>query len=501
MQIGSGRYLETDNKKKIYYFPDDFAFGVSTAAYQIEGAWNEGGKGESIWDKYLHEHPKYTKDGSNADIATDSYHKYIEDIEMIKKLGVRYYRTSLSWPRILPDGTDNKINKEGVLHYRTLFKELIKANITPVVTLYHWDMPTIFVDLGGWSNPVSVDYFEDYARTSFRLFGDLVKYWLTVNEPHQHCVSSYGGSTIPGLKSPGVALYLCTHNILLAHARVYHIYHQEFRDEQKGKITLSLDCNWSMPKHNGRPEDQEAAERHLEMHVGMFAHPIYSKTGDYPELVRQRIDNASHEEGFSKSRLPYFTDEQIEALKGSSDFFSLNHYTTYLIRAPSIEDEWEIPSYDHDTGVKVEQDLSWSVPGVSWLSVYAPGLRKMIKWITKKYGNEIPIIVTENGVSDRGQLDDYDRVSYFNEYLYELLLAIHEDGSNVKGYFAWSLMDNFEWDDGYSQKFGLYKVDFNDPKRKRTPKLSAKIFHNIVCTRTVDFNFLKPSPEPQLLLD
>ncbi|CAH0702841.1 unnamed protein product [Spodoptera exigua] len=303
MQIASARYVEIDHKKKIYYFPDDFAFGVSTLAFQIEGAWNEG------------------------------------------------------------DGTDNNINKEGVLYYRTLFKELIKANVTPVVTLYHWDLPTIFVDLGGWSNPILVDYFEDYARTSFRLFGDLVKYWLTLNEPHQHCVSSYGGSTIPGLKLPGVALYLCTHNILLAHARVYRMYKKEFY----GKIALPLDCNWSMPKHHQRPEDHEAAERHLEMH--------------------------------------------IKALKGSSHFFSLNHYTTYLISQPSIDDKWQIPSYDHDTGVKVEQDLSWSVPGVSWLSVYAPGIRKMIKWITEKYGNEIPIIVTENGVSDKGQVDDYDRVS------------------------------------------------------------------------------------------
>ncbi|KAI8424203.1 hypothetical protein MSG28_002783 [Choristoneura fumiferana] len=352
-----------------YSFPDGFMFGVATAAYQIEGAWNEDGKGESMWDTFLHKHPDYTPDRSNADVAADSYHKYMDDVAMIKDLGVEYYRLSISWPRLLPNGTDNNISKAGVRYYRKLIKELQSANITPVVTLFHWDLPTPLMDLGGWANPIMVNYFRDYARVAFNLFGDVVKIWTTMNEPHQHCYNGYGSDYFaPAIKSHGVGEYLCIHYILLAHAAAYHLYDQEFKPNQKGKVGITLDAFWAKPKNNSKAEDIEAAERYLQMHVGLFAHPIYSKEGDYPDIARKRVDSISLHEGYTRSRLPTFSPEEVNALRGSSDFFGLNHYTTFLMSPSSWEKTWLIPSLDSDTGVKLEQDAKWIKPGAEWFS-------------------------------------------------------------------------------------------------------------------------------------
>ncbi|KAJ8733386.1 hypothetical protein PYW08_001684 [Mythimna loreyi] len=477
-----------------YSFPDDFIFGVSTAAYQIEGGWNEGGKGESMWDTFLHEHPTFTVDHSNGDVAADSYHHYMEDIEMIKKLGVQSYRMSISWTRILPNGTDNNINQEGVKYYRTLFEELVKANITPVVTLYHWDMPTPFMKLGGWTNAKVIDYFEDYARVAFRLYGDLVKMWLTVNEPHEGCLSGYGQATLaPAMNSHGLGIYLCTHNNLLAHARVYRMYEKEFKPLQKGKVSLPFESAWAEPHDPNKADDVEAAENYLQMHLGMFAHPIFSEEGDYPRVVREKIDNMSRLQGYSRSRLPYFTDEEVKALRGSADFFSLNHYTALSNTPSAMESYFKVPSLHQDTGVRILVYPSWPKPFIRWQYLYPQGFRKLVNWLQNKYKilKEIPIIITENGFADFGGIEDYDRVDYYNDFLYQLLLAIHEDGCNVKGYFAWSLMDDFEWIDGYKHKFGLYSVDFNSPNRTRTPKLSAYNYANIVRTRRIDFDYIK----------
>ncbi|XP_028026026.1 myrosinase 1-like [Bombyx mandarina] len=478
-----------------YSFPEDFIFGVSTAAFQIEGAWNEGGKGESIWDTYVHEHPEYTPDKSNGDIAADSYHKFKEDVQLIKALGVKYYRLSISWPRLLPNGTSNNISTDGARYYRNLFEELLKANITPIVTLFHWDMPTPFMDLGGWSNPVIVDYFVDYARVAFNLYGDIIKTWTTINEPHQHCYQGYGADYFaPAIKSHGVGEYLCAHYLILSHAKAYHLYEKEFKPHQKGKVGITLDAFMGIPKDPRNFEDVLAVRSYLQIHFDLYAHPIFSAEGDYPTFVRQRINNMSLAQGFARSRLPYFTAEEVKIIRGSSDFFGLNHYTTYLMSPSEMEFSWSIPSMDHDAQVRMEQDPHWEKPGTEWLSVYPEGFRKLLNYVSDNYGREIPIIVTENGVGDKGQLKDYDRISYFNKYLYQLLLAIHEDNCNIIGYFAWTLMDDFEWSDGYLSKFGLYKVDFDSPERTRTPKLSVSSYRNIVQTRRINFDRYKPLP-------
>ncbi|XP_053603502.1 myrosinase 1-like [Plodia interpunctella] len=473
-------------------FPPDFMFGVSTAAFQIEGGWNADGKGESMWDTYLHKHPEYTPDRSNGDVAADSYHKYKEDIEMIKELNVQYYRFSLSWPRILPHGTDNYINKAGAAYYRTLIEELKMANITPVVTLFHWDLPTPLMDLGGWSNRKMVDYFVDYARVAFDLYGDIVKIWTTMNEPHQHCYNGYGTNYfVPALESYGVGDYLCAHYMLLAHAEAYRLYNSEYKPHQQGNVGITLDAFWGEPKNSLNPDDVEAAERYTQMHLGLYAHPIFSKEGDYPDLVRQRIDRLSSLQNFTRSRLPSFTKEEILKLRGSADFFGINHYTTFLMSSSSMEKTWKVPSMDHDTGVKLEQNPNWSKPGADWFTVYPPGFRKLFNWIKREYGEKIPIIVTENGMCDFGGREDYRRIDYHNQYLYQMWLAIYEDDCNVIGYFAWTLMDDFEWTDGYTVKFGLYEVDFNSPERTRTKKLSAVNYSNIARTKQIDFGYFK----------
>lgn len=220
-------------------FPEDFLFGVATAAYQIEGAWDEDGKGENIWDSFTHEHSEDIEDHSNGDIACDSYHKVEEDIALIKNLGVDYYRFSLSWSRILPKGYSYSVNEAGVAYYNKLIDGLIEAGIKPMVTLYHWDLPEVFQDLGGWPNELIADYFEDYAKVAFERFADRVDHWITFNEPYNVCYQGYGSvQKAPALNMTGFADYLCTHTILKAHARVYHLYNNTYKPLYNGEYEI-----------------------------------------------------------------------------------------------------------------------------------------------------------------------------------------------------------------------------------------------------------------------
>ncbi|KAF9412486.1 hypothetical protein HW555_009010 [Spodoptera exigua] len=390
--------------KSNYTFPKNFIFGVSTAAYQIEGAWNLDGKSESIWDHLVHTNKTFVKDGSNGDVAADSYHLYKRDAEMVHELGVDVYRFSISWPRILPTGLTNQINTLGLQYYSNLIDELLKYNITPMVTIYHWDLPQKLQNIGGWTNSHIVDYYTDYAKVLFDAFAGKVKYWVTFNEPMQTCLEGYGGTyRAPALNRHGIAEYLCAHNLLKAHASVYHLFNQNYRHVNKGKIGLSLDSNWAEPKED-TPQDRQAAELYLKTHLGWYAHPVYSQEGNYPpELIKLVV--------------PF-------------------------------------------------------------------GFRRLLKWITKTYNN-VPIIVTENGYADFSGLEDKARVAYYSHYLNALLHALHEDKSNVQGYFAWSLMDNFEWDDGYVSRFGLYLVDFKSPNKTRTAKHSAKLYASVIKSRAL----------------
>lgn len=468
---------EPINKK----FPDGFIWGTATASYQVEGGWNEDGKGENIWDRFTHEHPDNIANRDNGDVACDSYHKSQEDVANLVDLGVNFYRFSLSWSRILPSGTADNINQAGITYYRNLITALKENGIEPFVTLYHWDLPQPLQDIGGWPNDQIVELFANYSRVAFSLFGDQVKNWMTFNEAKQTCQLGYGyGVFAPGINSDGVDSYKCAHNVLRSHARAYHIYDDEFRATQNGRVSMVVDSDWFEPASDS-DRDKEAAERKIQFNFGWYANAIYHPDGNYPQVMIDRIAARSAQEGFAQSRLPAFTQEEVDYIKGTYDFFSLNTYTTSLSQ---WSDDYPIgnPGYDADISVTTYQDGSWNSSASDWLKVVPWGTRKLLNWIDQTY-NHPEIVITENGFSDHGELDDQGRINYYAEYLSNILLAMTEDGVNVTGYTAWSLMDNFEWLGGYTQKFGLYQVDFNDPDRKRTLKSSAAWFKKVVDTK------------------
>ncbi|XP_011863825.1 PREDICTED: myrosinase 1-like [Vollenhovia emeryi] len=458
-------------------FPENFLFGTSTSAYQIEGGWNEGGKGESVWDRWTHEHPDLIRDGSNGDVACDSYHKYKEDVQLLKNMGVDFYRFSLSWTRILPTGYDNVVNQEGLDYYKNLIKELLDNGIEPFVTLYHWDHPAVFEIMGGWTNEMMVEWISDYARVVFKELGPNVKYFLTINEPVVICNNWYS----EGKKLGYPAKYSCMHNILKAHAKIYHIYDTEFREQQQGQISIVLDCAGALPKSLS---DAAAVDTFFQFHCGWVAHPIFSTTGDYPAVMKSRIAESSKLDGFSRSILPEFSPELVQYIKGTSDFFSLNHYSSKLVETvPRVPGHaW----YDY-FGVKASVDPSWPKGAPDWLRVVPIGFRELLKKISNEY--DYPsIFIIENGFGDRGGIFDHLRITYLHSYMKEMLSAIQENGCKVKGYAVWSLLDSFEWDIGYTVGFGLVSVNFTDPNRTRTPKHSMNWFKHVIETKQLSID-------------
>ena len=330
---------------EFYYgtFPEDFIFSTATAAYQIEGGWNEGGKGENIWDTFTHQTPSPIENGDTGDEACDSYHLFQEDVKLLVSLGVKAYRFSISWARVLPDGHHNNINMEGVDYYNALISELINNNIIPMITLYHWDLPQDLQNIGGWENPEIVDYFANYARVLFSLFGDRVKFWITLNEPVCTSVLGHGiGIHAPGKKDIGFTVYKVSYNLLKSHAAAFHVYNDEFKPKQNGKCGITLSSHFNYPKKENDSADIAAADRAAQFSLGWFAHPIFHPDGDYPSVMREYVDRKSKEQGLNQSRLPYFTEDEVNYIKGTSDFFGLNSYSTHLINY--FGGEWS-PNY------------------------------------------------------------------------------------------------------------------------------------------------------------
>ncbi|GJQ82453.1 hypothetical protein Trydic_g11865 [Trypoxylus dichotomus] len=475
-----------------YEFPEGFQFGVATASYQIEGAWNVDDKGENIWDHMTHERSGLIADGSTGDDACKAYFKTTEDIELLKELGVDFYRFSISWSRILPTGHASKLNTHGINYYNDLINQLLAAEITPVVTMFHWDLPQPLQEIGGWPNPFLADIFVDYANVLYREFGDRVKDWITFNEPMQICEQGYSvADKAPAYTQEGIGGYLCAHTLLIAHGKAYRLYNQVYREEQQGRVGITIDTGFAVPASDS-PADLEASEQNMEMNYGWYANPIFSTDGDYPEIMKTRIAQLSTDEGFPYSRLPSFTDEEIEMLKGSSDFLGLNHYTSGVCSPITDTNGLRRPSHYADVGVSCVQPGEWEDSGSSWLKVYPEGLRMLLVWIHEHY-NAPEIIITENGFSDiTGTLEDCRRINYYNSYLEEVLKAIHDDGVNVTGYTAWSFMDNFEWRRGYTERFGIYHVDFEDDDRPRTRKMSSHVYENIIRTKKIDWDYPVP---------
>ncbi|BFZ09250.1 hypothetical protein BsWGS_12289 [Bradybaena similaris] len=456
-------------------FPGTFRWGVATSAYQIEGGWNADGKGVSIWDTFAHSGK--IVGGETGDVACDSYHLYQEDVKMLESLGVDFYRFSIAWTRILPNGTTANINQAGINYYNRLIDALLAKNITPMVTLYHWDLPQALQDYGGWKNESAVNIFGEYARICFKEFGDRVKHWITFNEPYIFIWLGYGiGMLAPGLVEPGDGVYQVAHNVIKAHTRAYHIYNENFRSSQKGIVGITLVFEWLEPMTDSL-QDAEAADRGMHFNFGWFANPIFSESGDYPEIMKQLIGDKSRRQGFAASRLPEFTDKEKSLNKGAADFMGFNHYTSRL--ASHKPDQDSAPNYDLDSDLKLLSDLCWPHTGAYWMRANPWGIRKGLDWAKKHYQNPV-IFITENGRNTDADLDDPDRIYYYKYYTNEVLKAIRFDGVRVHGYAAWSLMDNLEWADAFNPKFGLYHVDFDSANKTRTPRTSAAFYRDLI---------------------
>ncbi|KAI7814310.1 cytosolic beta-glucosidase isoform X1 [Triplophysa rosa] len=459
-------------------FPRDFAWGAATAAYQIEGGWNMEGKGPSIWDTFCHAKGKVFED-QTGDVACNSYQLWQEDLKCVQRLGLSHHRLSMSWSRLLPDGTTSHVNLKGVEYYNKVIDDLIACNVTPMVTLYHFDLPQALQDCGGWKSTEIADIFESYARFCFQTYGDRVKLWTTLNEPYICAKLGHeDGIFAPGIKEPGTSAYLAGHNMLRAHTKAWHCYNSHFRHLQGGKVSLNLNTDWAEPLDPGCLQDVAATERYMAFSLGWFACPVFC-TGDYPESMRAKIEAGSLELGYGP-RLPRFSKDEPSPL-GTADFFALNYYTTRKVKDLKGACKSGELSFIRDQSAEAVIDPSWPISGVHWLAVVPDGLRKLLKHINDTY-TSLPIYITESGFSQIGpvQIEDDDRCHFYQKTLQEVGKAVSQDGVNVKGYFAWSLLDNFEWADGFSVRFGLFHVDFSTPELKRTIYRSGREYAAVI---------------------
>lgn len=449
-----------------HHFPEDFVWGSATSAYQIEGGSED--RGTSIWDTFCDDassdingdnnNNMNVLDGSSGEVACDHYHKMEEDVQLMKDLGLQAYRFSIAWTRVLPDG---RVSQKGIDFYNRLIDALLEANIVPYVTLFHWDLPQrLETKYGGWLGKEIIHDFGDYADLCFSHFGDRVQHWITMNESWTVAVNGYNNHIhAPGhSNNPGKETYLAAHHLLLAHARAVHIYRRDY-SHQKGVIGISNCGDYRYPADNKRKADYQAAERAMVFQLAWFADPIW--LGDYPQEMKDRLG----------TRLPRFTRDEKKLLKGSSDFFGLNHYSSLLAAEPE-----EAPTYQGywaDMFVDFSSKDEWSKNDMGW-SVVPDGCRDLLLWVSDRYDSPI-IIMTENGSAEdepdlETALSDEARRKYFETYLRASAEAI-EAGVDLQGYFAWSFMDNFEWQFGYQRRFGICRVDFET--QERTPKASG----------------------------
>lgn len=395
------------------------------------------------------------------------------------------YRFSISWTRILPDGTlRGGVNREGIKYYNNLIDELLSKGVQPFVTLFHWDSPQGLEDkYGGFLSPNIINDYKDFAEVCFREFGDRVKHWITLNEPWSFCASGYaGGVSAPGRCSPwekancsvgdsGKEPYTVGHHQILAHAATVRLYKQKYKGVQKGEIGITLVSHWFTPLSRSK-SSVVATRRAIEFMLGWFLDPL--SRGDYPQSMKVLVGN----------RLPQFTKKQFKLVKGSFDFIGINYYTTnYASSLPpsnGLRKSYSTDAQANLTGVRNGVPIGPQAAS-PWLYVYPQGFRDLLLYLKEKYHNPT-IYITENGIDEANNkslplkeaLKDDARVDYHHKHLDALLSAIR-DGANVKGYFAWSLLDNFEWSSGYTVRFGLHFVDY-DHGLKRYPKRSAGWF-------------------------
>ncbi len=432
-------------------FPDGFMWGVATSAYQVEGAWSEDGKGESIWDRFTHT-PGNITDGSNGDVACDHYHRWREDVALMKELGLKAYRFSISWPRVLPTGR-GKVNRSGLDFYSRLVDGLLEAGIEPFVTLYHWDLPQSLQDKGGWAERSTAEAFVDYADVVSRKLGDRVKHWITHNEPWATAIMGYKlGMHAPAQKDFPTALKV-SHHLLLSHGWAVPVLR---RNSPKAEVGIVL-ILFPLVPGTSNTAVLPAFRKSDGYFNRWFLDPLYGR--HYPaDMVAEYID-AGH---LSAEGLIFVKPGDLEAIAVRTDFLGVNYYSPLIMRSevtPENESEpmtllYNGPEYEYTDMVTM---------------VYPDGLRHLLSRLYFEY--RIPkIYITENGASysegpdGKGRVRDRRRVSYLHNHLTAAHRAL-ECGVPLAGYFAWSLMDNFEWSFGYSQRFGLVWVNYETQQR------------------------------------
>jgi beta-glucosidase len=424
-------------------FPRDFIWGVGNSAYQSEGAWNEDGKGESIWDRYCHI-PGNVVNGESGDIAGDFYHRYKEDIALLKKLNIAHFRMSVAWTRIFPDGRF-KVNSAGVDFYHRVIDELLANGIEPMVTIYWWDLPQKLQNTGGWANREVTDHYENYARLLFREYGTKVKRWITFDEPFCGAfIGNYLGSYAPGLRDFSTAL-LVSYNMLLAHGKAVAACREMLPDAKIG-IALNLsDCRGA----TDRMEDIQAADRADGYRNRWFLDPLYK--GRFPQDM---LD-------WYASRgvvLPDITSGDLAIMNRRQDFLGLNFYSPHFYVCD--KKNWPVEC----TSVKVGKPLN----DINW-EIVPEALYNILKRVKDDYG-DIEFMITENGtcVTDNPnrfhEIADDGRIDYMYTHLIQLDRAMRE-GIRVSAYYAFCFTDNLEWALGYTRRFGLVYVDFKTQER------------------------------------
>lgn len=463
-------------------FPKDFLLGAASASYQVEGGWNKDGKGLSNWDVFS-KIPGKTFEGTNGDVAVDHYHRYKEDIGLMAEMGLESYRFSLSWPRIIPDG-DGEINPKGIEFYNNIINECLKHGIVPFITLYHWDLPQTLEEDGGWINKRTVDAFVKYANTCYRAFGDRVKHWITFNEAVVFCDLGYlKGAHPPGIEGDVKKYFQATHNVFTAHARAVEDY-KNLRQFGEIGITHVFSPAFSIDDS----EDNKLAAYHANQYgMSWYYDPVLK--GSYPEYVIKDLDK----NGWT----PDWTEEElkiIELAAPKNDFIGLNYYQPMRVMKNNEAVEKRDNSREKSTGepgnssfdgvfrtVKMEDKKytkwGWEIAPDAFLE----GLR-----ILKSHYGDIKLYVTENGLGDadpiiEGEIVDVPRIKYIEEHLRAIKNAIKE-GINIKGYYAWSVIDLLSWLNGFKKQYGFIYVDHKD-NLKRKKKLSFYWYKKVIETR------------------
>ncbi|WP_404455438.1 beta-glucosidase [Virgibacillus necropolis] len=427
----------------IIEFPKDMKWGAATASYQIEGAAFEGGRGPSIWDTFSHT-PGKVLNGDNGDVACDSYHRYEEDIKLMKELGIDVYRFSVSWSRIFPTGT-GEVNKEGLQYYHNVVDALVENGIEPMCTLYHWDLPQALQDKGGWNNRETVEAFANYSEYMFKEFSGKIKSWITINEPWcASFLSNFMGIHAPGNQDPQLATTI-SHHLLLAHGKAV----TRFRAlGVEGEIGYAPNLEWLEP-FSSKQEDIDACDRGMGFFIEWFFDPVFK--GSYPEFMVNWFEK--------KGVMLTIEDGDMETISQPIDFVGINYYTGSVGRYKKDEDLFDLEKVD--IGYE-KTDLNWNI--------YPEGFFKVLLKIKDQYGS-IPIYITENGACyndevENGSVKDQRRIEYIKQHLTSLKRSM-DSGVNIKGYLTWSLLDNFEWAEGYDKRFGLIHVNFNTLERTK----------------------------------